>query len=482
MPRASRRAGEPAGGDRPPLAPPAPSVFGLQIEYRPVTVLVPYARNARTHSTHQLAEIAAAMRQWGWTNPVLIDPDGGIIAGHGRILAAEREWQAGRSIARVPDGQVPCLVIPGLSEADKAALVLADNRIALSAGWDDALLKAELLLIEGSGLDPALTGFTTEELGDLLSQPDAGGTDPDEAPAVEEVAVARLGDRWRLGEHVLVCGDCTDAGAVALCLQGDRPHLMVTDPPYGVKYDPAWRNGVERANGTKVTARATGKVLNDDIADWRHAWALFPGAVAYVWHAGLFSSEVAASLRSVRFQIRAQIVWVKSRHTLGRGDYHPQHEPAFYAVREGEADDGWRFQADHEAATYAVREGRGADYRGGRKQSTVWHIDHRVSETGHGTQKPVEAMKRPIENNSRPGDLVYEPFSGSGTTIIACQMTGRKARALELHPPYVDVAIKRWEAFSGRKAVLEVQASGKVGKGAGFAEMAARRAQESVGG
>lgn len=474
MPRANRRAAGSAVGDLP--AAPPPSFSALQIEYRPVAGLVPYARNARTHPPQQLAQIAASMRQWGWTNPVLIEPSGDIIAGHGRVLAAEREWQAGRSIPRTPDREVPCIVVAGLSPADKAALVLADNRIALSAGWDDALLRAELQSIDMAGIDAALTGFDPSELADLLSQPTDGHTDPDDAPPLEEVAVARLGDVWRLGEHRIVCGDCTDAAVVASCLGSDRPHLMVTDPPYGVNYDPSWR---KRA-GVGSAGAAMGKVLNDDRADWRDAWALFPGSVAYVWHAGLFADTVAASLRAVKFQLRAQIVWVKTRLVLSRGDYHPQHEPCAYAVRDGADDDRWRFVPEHEVAAYAVREGRPGAYRGGRKQSTVWHIEHLRSETGHGTQKPVEAMRRPIENNSEAGDLVYEPFSGSGTTIIACEATARRCRAIELNPLYVDVAIKRWEAFTGRRASLEHQASGPVGKRAGFAEVAVARRQEAA--
>lgn len=476
MPRpATRRAVAPAAGDPPAGPPPSISALqGLQIEYRPVTSLVPYARNARTHEAAQLAQIAAAMREWGWTNPCLIEPSGDLIAGHGRVLAAERVWQAGGSIARCPDGQVPCIVVPGLSPAQKAALILADNRIAMSAGWDMDLLKAEIGAIAASGVDPSITGFDPSELNDLLASPTAGLTDPDEAPPLEEVAVSRMGDVWVLGDQRIVCGDCTRADHVALCLGRDRPHLMVTDPPYGVSYDPAWR---QRA-GVGSAGAAVGKVMNDDRADWRDAWALFPGSVAYVWHAGLHADAVAQSLRACKFGIRAQIVWVKTRHALSRGHYHHQHEPALYAVREGVEDDGWRFVPEHEVASYTVRDGATAAWRGGRKQSTVWFIEHLKSDTGHGTQKPVEAMRRPIENNSEPGQLVYEPFSGSGTTLIACEATARRCRAIELDPRYVDVAVRRWESFTGKRAVLERSDEGP--SGAGFAEVAARRKREAA--
>jgi site-specific DNA-methyltransferase (adenine-specific) len=231
-------------------------------------------------------------------------------------------------------------------------------------------------------------------------------------------------------------------------LAGVVPQLMVTDPPYGVEYNPGWR---QKAG---VGSRATGKVLNDDRADWREAWALFPGAVAYVWHGGLHSGIVAASLQACKFDIRAQIVWVKTRPALSRGHYHWQHEPALYGVRD-DADDGWRFVPEHEVSAYAVKKGATGSWSGGRKQSTVWFIEHLKSDTGHGTQKPVECMKRPIENNSSPGHAVYEPFSGSGTTIIACEMTGRSCHAIELNPAYVDVAVKRWQDFTGKTATLE---------------------------
>ena len=231
-------------------------------------------------------------------------------------------------------------------------------------------------------------------------------------------------------EHRIACGDSTDPSVVEGLLGGERPHLMVTDPPYGVAYDPSWRERAGVAGGN----HAKGKVLNDDRADWREAWALFPGDVAYVWHAGVFAAEVAQSLRATKFTLRSQIIWDKGQLVLSRGDYHWQHEPCWYAVREGKT----------------------GHWAGDRKQTTVWQIEKpRKSETGHGTQKPVECMLRPIRNNSHPRDAVYEPFSGSGTTIIAAQMSARRCFAVELNPAYVDVAVRRWQAFTGEDAVLE---------------------------
>ena len=279
-----------------------------------------------------------------------------------------------------------------------------------------------------------MTGFDDSELAGLLDK-NEGLTDPDEIPEAPE-PTAKLGDVWVLGRHRIVCGDSTDADTVAKCLDGVEPHLMVTDPPYGVNYDANWRNEAMRADGSAIGGRAVGKVENDDNADWAEAWALFPGEVAYVWHGGVAAGQVADSLTSSGLDIRAQIIWAKNNIAIGRGHYHWQHEPCWYAVRK--------------------KQGATGHWQGDRKQSTVWNIDKPVkSETGHSTQKPVECMKRPIENNSSPGQAVYEPFSGSGTTIIAAEMTGRCCYAIELSPEYVDIAVTRWENFTGEKAVLQ---------------------------
>ncbi|MGK7871198.1 site-specific DNA-methyltransferase [Falsiroseomonas sp. E2-1-a20] len=401
--------------------------------------LIPYARNARTHSDEQIAQIAASIREFGFTNPVLVDGDHGIIAGHGRVLAARKLGMT----------EVPTLELAHLSETQRRAYVLVDNKLALNAGWDEDLLRLELGELKIEGFDLALTGFGLDELASLFAEPTGGLTDPDAVPDVPESPVARAGDLWLLGRHRLACGDATTVEAVDAALGGVKPHLMVTDPPYGVEYDPAWRNAA--LAGSK-TARI-GKVLNDDRADWSEAWALFPGDVAYVWHGALHSSTVAESLNAAGFEIRAQVIWAKDRLVMGRGHYHWQHEPCWYAVRGG--------------AT--------GHWSGDRKQTTLWSIPTtgQDAKTTHGTQKPVECMKRPIENNSSPGQAIYEPFSGSGTTIIAAEMTGRSCHAIELSPAYVDVAVLRWQAFTGQQAVLEAQ-------GQSFEDIAVARAAEEV--
>lgn len=408
-----------------------------KVERRPIKGLVPYARNARTHLPEQIDQIAGSIREWGWTTPVLVDEVGTIIAGHGRVLAAQK----------LGFKDVPVMVAVGWSEPQKRAYILADNKLALNAGWDNALLGTELAdLIEG-GFDVDLIGFSGDEINALTIDKTEGLTDPDDVPEPPADPVAVSGDIWALGKHRIACGSSTDAHTVDALLAGVKPHLMVTDPPYGVEYDADWRNKAMRADGSKIGGKAIGKVENDDKADWRDAWALFPGDVAYVWHAGNMAHTVAESLISCDLLIRAQIIWSKNQFVIGRGDYHPQHEPCWYAVRKSKP----------------------GHYDGGRKQSTIWEIDKpRKSETGHSTQKPVECMKRPIENNSSPGQAVYEPFSGSGTTIIAGEMIGRCIYAIELNPAYVDVAIKRWQDFTGLEATL-------VGDGRTFATLASER-------
>mgnify|MGYP002133193088 CR=1 FL=1 len=357
--------------------------------------------------------------------PVLVDEHDGVIAGHGRLMAARKLGLK----------DVPVLVARGWSEAQKRAYVLADNKLTLNGGWDNDLLKLELEEIAAAGFDLGLTGFDPNEIAGLTLVTE-GLTDPDEVPAVPENPVSIEGDLWICGRHRIVCGSSTVETDVAKVLNGAKPHLMVTDPPYGVEYDANWRNDAVQAGKGKgaPSGRAVGKVLNDDKADWTEAWALFPGEVAYVWHAGLMAGVVGQSLENVGFTLRSQIIWAKSHLAISRGHYHWQHEPAWYAVKEN---------------------GTG-HWEGDRKQATLWQIEKpQKSETGHSTQKPIECMKRPIENNSKPGDHVYEPFSGSGTTLIACEMTGRIAHAVELNPAYVDVAVKRWQDFTGQDATLE---------------------------
>jgi DNA modification methylase len=395
-----------------------------RIESWPLDRLRPYARNAKIHDADQVAKIAASMAKFGWTVPCMVADDGELIAGHGRVLAA----------AMLGLKEVPVIRLSHLDEAERRAYRMADNQLGELSEWDEVMKRGEIAWLLAENFDISLIGIPEDELDALLQNHDALGADgpvegEDDIPETPVTPVSVAGDLWHLGSHRLICGDSTSADVVGRLLGDVRPLLMVTDPPYGVEYDPSWRNQV----GAAKTKR-TGKVLNDDRADWREAWSLFPGDVAYVWHGALHAATVADSLMAAGFAIRSQIIWAKDRLVLSRGDYHWQHEPCWYAVRA---------------------KGKG-HWAGDRKQTTLWQIANRDqdADTVHGTQKPVECMRRPILNNSSPGQAVFEPFMGSGTTLIAAETTGRVCFGIELNPAYVDVAIERWQQFTGANAVL----------------------------
>jgi DNA modification methylase len=403
-----------------------------QVERWPIERLKAYANNARLHSEADIDKIAASIDKWGWTMPVLADEYGELIAGHARIRAAIKKKIT----------SVPVIVARGWSEEEKRAYRLADNQLAARGGWDPEQLSKELRDLKFGEFDLGLIGFEPDQLEKVLRNLGSNArTDPDSVPELPDQPATRLGDVWLLGDHRIGCGDSTSAADTSEVLRGSQPHLMVTDPPYGVGYDPAWRAERNHSAGTL----AQGKVLNDDRADWREAYARFPGDVAYIWYGALRGEVVAANLAACGFQLRAQIVWTKQHFTLSRGDYH------------------WK----HEACWYAVRDGKTSHWQGGRKQTTLWEIPNnnpfgngqREESWGHGTQKPIECMRRPIANNSRPGQAIYDPFLGSGTSLIAAEMSGRVCYGLELDPAYVDVIVRRWERFTGRDATH--QASGQ---------------------
>ena len=389
----------------------------MKLETVGIETLSPDPANVRKHGQRNMDAIKASLRRFGQQKPIVVDAKGIVLAGNGTLAAArELGW---REIQ---------IVRTELSGSQATAFGIADNRSAELAEWDEKLadvlasLKAEDFPLEEIGFDlDELEALKPEVKSDADAEPQI-----DKAEELRAKWGVELGQVWELGEHRITCGDSTSAEVVKRLLRDEKPHLMVTDPPYGVNYDASWREDA----GLAGAGIAKGKVLNDDRADWREAWALFPGDVAYVWHAGVMAGSVSESLVAIDFVIRSQIIWAKQVFAIGRGDYHWQHEPCWYAVRKG--------------AT--------GHYNGDRTQSTLWEIDKpQKSETGHSTQKPIECMERPIRNNSKPGELVYEPFSGSGTTIIACERTGRKCRAIELNPAYVAVAIQRWADATGKE-------------------------------
>ncbi len=386
------------------------------IEMWPLERLVPYERNPRTHSPDQVRRIADSIEQFGFNNPLLVDSRDGIIAGHGRLMAAR---QLG-----LPE--VPVIVLDHLTDAQRRAYIIADNKLAELAGWDEELLAQELAALHAEDFPLEVVGFSDDELAALLDDDLTLGAQEgkDEAPAPPEVAVSRSGDRWLCGDHVVLCGDATRPEDLDRLLAGKRAAMVFTDPPYNVAYE-----------------GAAGSIQNDDLGA---AFAPFLAAAignllrvldgaAYV----CMSSSELATLQKVFVEAGGHwstfVVWAKSTFTLGRSDYHRQYEPILY---------GWP-------------EGRKHYWCGARDQGDVWMIQKPVRNDLHPTMKPVELVRRAVLNSSRPKAIVLDPFGGSGTTLIACEETGRAARLLELDPRYVDVIVRRWQEFTGRQAVLE---------------------------
>jgi DNA modification methylase len=390
--------------------------------------LINYDKNARVHSSKQIDEIAQSILNFGFNDPIEIDPNNVIISGHARVAAA----------IKLGLNTVPVIVHEHMDETHKKAYILAANRIAMSSSWDSAILSNEMLDLHVNNFDLNLTGFTGEEINEILN-PELllDGFNNNDENAIEQIqddVVTKEGDVWLLGDHRLMCGDSTMQDHVDKLLNGQRPNTMITDPPYGVKYEANWRAD---AKGRKKTEREeTSNLMNDDKADWYDAYVLFPGSVAYVWHASAFTDVVMDGLRRAGFEVKQQIIWNKNVHALSRSDYHWKHEPCWYAVKKG-AERNWL---------------------GGRTQMTVWDVATVQSEkdkTSHPTQKPVEIYLRSINHHTNPGEYIYDPFGGSGTLIIACEKSMRRALTMELDPKFCDVIIRRWQKFTNKKAIHE---------------------------
>ena len=406
----------------------------LHIETLPTAALTPYARNARTHSPEQVAQIAASINEFGFTNPVLIDAEGGIIAGHGRVMAANRLGLA----------DVPCLRLSHLTDAQKRAYIIADNQLALNAGWDEALLAVEIGELKDMDFDLDLTGLGMEEIERLLALNDPPPPPPDGADDVPEVqpdAITQPGDIWVLGKHRIMCGDSTDADNVKRLMAGELASLVVTDPPYGVSYGDknAFLNTISRGN------RIQTPIANDhgDKADIQEMWksafsqmaeVMDSGAVVYCFMpqgGDQMMMMMMMMMTGAGIEPRHELIWLKNNHVLGRTDYAYKHEPILYAWKKG----GHKFYGDFQTSILEFPKPQKSDL--------------------HPTMKPVALVERLITNSSNAGQLLYEPFSGSGTTIIACEQTGRRCYAMELSPQYVDVAVKRWQQYTGQTAILE---------------------------
>ena len=393
-----------------------------KIEQWPTAKLLPYARNARTHSDDQVAQIAASIAEFGFTNPILAGSDGIIVAGHGRLAAAQK---LGLEI-------VPVVVLDHLTPTQRRALVIADNRIAENAGWDDAMLRIELEALQIEGFDLDITGFDADALAELIAgdEPDnEGQTDEDAVPELGETPISRPGDVWVLGKHRLLCGDATVAESYDRLMQGDAADMVFTDPPYNVNY----------ANSAKDKMRGKDRaILNDNLGDGFYDF-LLAALTPTVAHCsgGIYVAMSSSELDVLQAAFRAAggkwstfIIWAKNTFTLGRADYQRQYEPILY---------GWP-------------EGATRHWCGDRDQGDVWAIKKPQKNDLHPTMKPVELVERAIRNSSKTRDIVLDLFGGSGTTLIAAEKTQRRARLVELDPKYVDVIVKRWQDYTGAKA------------------------------
>jgi DNA modification methylase len=399
-----------------------PHTRDLQVRLVPIERLIPYYRNARTHTDTQVAQVAASIREFGWTNPILIRPDGVIIAGHARLLAARL---LGLS-------EVPTIELSGLTETQCRALAIADNQLALNAGWDDEMLRIEIAALQEEESNLALLGFGDEELAVRLAVEDlsAGLTDEDAIPEMPEVAVTIAGDLWVLGPHRLLCGDATVADSITQLMAGEAADLVFTDAPYNVDYEGYTKDRL-KIQGDRLSAEQYQQFLNDTFRSCRST--VKPDASLYVCHASSWQREFQNALVTAGFQIRCQIIWAKNTFAWGFGRYKFQHEPIFYCHVAGQSD-----------AWY-----------GDKSQSTLWQVDKPTANRLHPTMKPVELIERALANSSRAGAIVVDLFGGSGSTMIACERLHRQARLMEIDPRYADVAVRRWQGYSGQQATLE---------------------------
>lgn len=396
----------------------------MEIKEVEVSALIPYAKNSRTHDDAQVAQIAASIKEFGWTNPILVDGDKGVIAGHGRLLAARKLGMA----------KVPTIELKDMTEAQKKAYVIADNKLALNAGWDTNFLSLELQELKDQDFDLMLLGFDDKELDALLApEVTEGLTDEDSVPDTPIEPKTKLGDIYILGNHRLMCGDSTSIDAVEKLLESQKADLLFTDPPYGVSYE----GGHNKKKRQGIIADT---LQGEDLTDLFYeslstavTW-LKDGAALYVWYASGKSIETYASLAKLPLKLRAVIQWYKVKSGLGAfmSQYIPNCEPCMYLHKEG-CSPSWY---------------------GPTNEKTVWELKKESTNSYHPTQKPVELPERAITNSTKQGDSVLDLFGGSGSTLIACEKIGRLARVMELDPKYCDVIVKRWEDFTGKKAIL----------------------------
>ena len=409
------------------------------IEMWLVDKLIPWARNPRTHSDAKVAQIAASIAEFGFNNPILVDTKAGIIAGHGRLLAARKLGLT----------EVPVIVLDHLTDAQKRAYVIADNKLAENAGWDDDLLRIEIEALQDENFDVSLLGFEDVELAQLLAAQDApdGLTDEDSIPELPEKPVCKAGDLWVLGEHKLLVGDSTNQGDVAQLMGGEVADLVFTDPPFNVDYE-GYTEQRLKMQGDRMSDADFKRFLEAAFRGLRTA--VKPGASMYVCHSSSWQREFQNALESAGFQVRCQIIWAKNTFAWGFGRYKFRHEPLFYCHVAGQKD----------------------PWYGDKTQSTLWEEKKPAANRIHPTAKPVELIERGLLNSSKTGDIIADLFGGSGSTLIACERRGRRARLMEIDPKYADCIVRRFQEYSGKSAVLG-------GDGRAFEIVAHERAKES---
>ena len=391
----------------------------LKIQYKPITDLIPYARNSRTHNDAQVAQIAASIKEFGWTNPVLLDGENGIIAGHGRVLAAQK----------LGESEVPTIELSHMDENQKRAYIIADNKLALNAGWDNEMLMLEVADLKDAGYDLGLTGFSLDELEELNPTVVEGLVDEDETPPIPQEAITKPGDIYKLGKHRLMCGDSTSIEHLELLCDGQSVDMWLTDPPYNVAYEGKTKDSLTIQNDSMGDEQFRQFLRDAYVA----ADAVMKsGAVFYIWHADSEGYNFRGAAQDAGWKVRQCLIWKKSSMVMGRQDYHWKHEPCLY---------GWK-------------EGAGHLWAADRKQTTILEFEKPSRNGEHPTMKPVALFEYQLLNNTKGGDIVLDSFGGSGTTLIAAEKNGRIGYLMELDPKYCDVIVKRWEEFTGKKAEL----------------------------
>jgi DNA modification methylase len=413
--------------------------INIQVERWSISRLIPRITNPRTHTPEQVAQVAASMREFGWTNPILVGADNDVLAGHARLLAAR---QLGLT-------EVPVIQLGHLSEAQRRALVIADNQLAITgAGWDEETLRLELAALSEESFDLSLVGFDDDELARLLAEQDSaeGLTDEDAVPDLPETPTSMTGDRWLLDNHRLLVSDATVGSEVRRLMAGDAADLLFIDTPYNVDYE-GYTEQRLKMQGDRMSDADFQKFLE---AAFRSCRAVAkPGASMYVCHASSWQREFQNALEAAGFDVRCQIIWAKNTFAWGFGRYKFQHEPLFYAHIAGEKD----------------------PWYGDKSQSTLWEEKKPAANRLHPTAKPVELVERALLNSSKAGDVVADLFAGSGSTLIACERRNRKSRLMEIDPKYADCICRRFQEYTGKQAVLD-------GDGRAFDEIREERLKE----